>query len=170
MCVCVVRVCVSYRTGADEVLPILIYILILSSLRRPAACLKYIQSLIPNTDLCGELDYYVTMFQSALSYVMETEFDGSDVVTNPRAIAGSSVAMLASVWLSPSVVCRAVLVYSQLSVCVCARAHMCVCACVRARTCVFVRVCVRAHVCVCVFMRVLLGAGECWRVILSGGK
>ena len=69
--------CLFTCAGADELLPILIYIVTLSGLRRPAACLKYIQLLTPAPDMCGELDYYITMFESALFYILELQFDAS---------------------------------------------------------------------------------------------
>ncbi len=75
--------------GADELLPILIYIVTLSGLRRPAACLKYIQLITPTADMCGELDYYVTMFESALYYIMDLEF-GSEGEGSLRLIGPSA--------------------------------------------------------------------------------
>ncbi len=66
---------VSNVIGADDFLPVFIYILTLSTLHRPATCLTYIQYLTPQQDLSGELAYYVTTFESALYFISEILID-----------------------------------------------------------------------------------------------
>ncbi len=61
--------------GADDFLPVFIYILTLSRLHRPATSLAYIQYLTPQQDLAGELAYYVTTLESALYFVSEILID-----------------------------------------------------------------------------------------------
>ncbi len=43
-----------WRPGADDFLPVFIYILTLSKLHRPATCLTYIQYVAAGGGVCGE--------------------------------------------------------------------------------------------------------------------
>ena len=58
--------------GADEFLPLLIYIVIKSGAMRLFANLRYIEGMSEErTELCGEAAYYFTNLYSALSFVRD---------------------------------------------------------------------------------------------------
>jgi hypothetical protein len=61
--------------GADDFLPVFIYLMTLSSLAHPAACIAYVQYLTPEQDMCGEVSYYVTTFESALYFIARLQTD-----------------------------------------------------------------------------------------------
>eukprot|EP01028_Stygiella_incarcerata_P006852 TRINITY_DN2785_c0_g1_i2.p1 TRINITY_DN2785_c0_g1~~TRINITY_DN2785_c0_g1_i2.p1 ORF type:complete len:667 (+),score=202.75 TRINITY_DN2785_c0_g1_i2:76-2076(+) len=55
--------------GADQFLPIFVYVLIHSDINNPHACLHYIYTYSNDDDRDGELGYYLTSFEGALMHV-----------------------------------------------------------------------------------------------------
>jgi hypothetical protein len=56
---------------ADDFLPIHIYVLIHSGLKRPLLTKEYLGAMIHPSQMLGEVGYFLTMFEVALQYILE---------------------------------------------------------------------------------------------------
>lgn len=61
--------------GADDFVPIHIFCVVRAALRRPLLCCHLMWNLCDPDKLQGEAGYYLTVFESALMYILETELE-----------------------------------------------------------------------------------------------
>lgn len=77
--------------SADDLLPILIYVLVHSKLSRMESQCQYMWQMSDPADLVGESGYYLTMLSSAVEYLKQHEEEASaPPPSQPVSISGSS--------------------------------------------------------------------------------
>lgn len=91
--------------GADEFLPLFLYVLALADLDRPATCYSFLQHLLPSPDNTGEAAYYLTTLESAVHFLMRislaevkgevcvllTPYPASPIVSHENTIKSANI-------------------------------------------------------------------------------